>query len=200
MKKIMFVALAALLIAPLALTLAACNNAPPQPPKPVYAYQKYPPTLLNVASIQVVQAYTMPSRIPNVEHLMLQPLPNAVSEWARTRFKAVGTEGSLLITIRDASIVGKDLNRTQGVKGWFTIDQAERFDANVLVEFQVDGMANVSTGSGTVRVSRGQSVPEDQSLQERDRALTSMEEQVMMDVDASGQQMLENRLSTLIRR
>ena len=179
--------------------LAACAITPPERPNPNFAYKQYPPTVLNVAQIDVVEAYTPPMRTPNVEHMMPHPLPSAVAEWARTRFRAGGSDGVVTITIQDASVIAQDLNRTSGVKGWFTVDQAERFDAKVLVEMKVDGVALGSTGSGTVRVERGQTIAENVSIMDRDRTWTSMSETILLDLDAGTQQMLQNRLPFLLQ-
>lgn len=181
------------------IALAACTVAPPERPKPNFAYKQYPATVLNVAEINIVEAYVPPMRAPNVEHMMPQSLNAAVAEWARTRFRAGGSDGTVTITIQDASVIGQDLNRTNGVKGWFTVDQAERFDAKVLVEMKVEGVALGSTGSGTVRVERGQTIAENVSILDRDRAWTSMSETILLDLDAGTQQMLQNRLPFLVQ-
>ena len=188
---------AAALIA-LTAALAACTMTNEKRPQPHYAYKDYPPTVLGVATIQVIQEYAMPSRDPNVEHLMPQPLPFAVADWARTRFKAGGTDGNLIVTIKDASLIGQDLPKTKGVEGWFTIDQSQRYDGRITVEFRIDGTAG-SSGSGSVQVNRGQTVPENTSIQGRDKAWTSMEEQMLTDLDANTQKMLQNRLPFLIK-
>ena len=182
-----------------AVTVAACTMNVPERPRPQFAYTQYPPTVLNVAEINVVEAYAPPMRLPNVEHLMPEPLTQSVATWARNRFRAGGADGVVTITVSDASVTAKDLSRTQGVKGWFTVDQAERFDARVLVEMQVDGVALGSTGSGTVRVERGQTVAENASVQDRDRVWTRMSESILLDLDAGTQQMLQNRLPFLLQ-
>ena len=102
----------------------ACTMQTASRPQPRYIYKDYPPTVLGVATIQVVQEYQMPSQDPHIEHLMPQPLPNAVADWARTRFQAGGADGNLIITVKDAAITDKALPTTQGVKGWFTVDQS----------------------------------------------------------------------------
>lgn len=180
------------------LLVAACANTTTVPrPVPNYAYKKYPPVLVDVASIQVVD-YSPGMRAPNVEHLMPQPLPAAVSDWASTRFKAVGTQGVLTITVRDASMVGKDLNRSGGIRGVFTIDQAERYDAHIAVEFRVE--SGLTSGNGSVEVNRGRTIAENASLQDRDRAWTEIEENMLIDLDAATLTMLSNRLPNLVRK
>ena len=182
-----------------ALFVAACTVPADNRPQPRFVYKDYPPTVLGVATIQVVQDYQMPSRDPNVEHLMPQPLPFAVADWARTRFKAGGSDGNLIITIKDASIVGQDLPMTKGVKGWFTVDQSQRYEGKIDVEFRLDGTIGSSGGSGTVLVNRGQTVAENTSIQGRDVAWTKMEETMVLDLDTNTQRMLQNRLPFLIK-
>ena len=183
-----------------AFLIAACANTTTGPrPTAHYAYKQYPPIMVNVASVQVVD-YMPSMRAPNVEHLMPQPLPAAVSDWANTRFKANGATGTLVITVRDASMVGRDLNRTSGFKGAFTIDQAERYDAHITVDFNVDGGAAGTSGNGAVKVDRGSTIAEDASLQDRDRSWTTMEENMIIDLDAATMTMLQQRLPFLTQR
>lgn len=182
-----------------ALLLASCTLPNETRPQPHYTYKDYPPTTLGVATIQVMQDYVMPAQDPHVEHLLPQPLPSAVADWARTRFKAGGADGNLIITIKDASIVGQDLPKTSGVKGWFTIDQSQRYEGKITVEFRIDGAKDGAGGSGTVLVNRGQTVAENSSIQDRDRTWTGMEQTMISDLDANTQRMLQNRLPFLIK-
>ncbi len=183
-----------------ALALAACTIPAPQRPMPKFAYTQYPPTYLSVANIQVVESYAMPARDPQVEHLMPLPLPTAVADWARTRFKAGGADGTLIVTIKNAEVKKTDLPRTRGVKGVFTVDQSERYDAQVEVEFRVDGMMFGQTGQGTLKVARGKTLSENASIQARDEAWTKMSEDLMVDLDAAAQTLLQERLPFLLGR
>jgi hypothetical protein len=184
-----------------AILLAACANTETHPrPVPQYVYQQYPVAQLNVGSIQVVEAYTMPMNKPNAEQLMPEPLPKAVANWARGHFKATGGDGTLTITIKDASVVEQDLKRSKGLKGAVTIDQAELYNAHILVEFSVSNMSSGKEGSGQVNVSRSQSIAENASLQDRDVLWTGMEEKMMLDVDAAAQTMLQQKLGFLLQK
>ncbi len=198
MKKLILSGCAALAT----IGLIACANTMTGPrPTPRYSYTQYPATTLGVANIQVVEAFSSPMAQPNAEHLMPEPLPQAVANWARTRFKAGGGDGTLVITINDASVVQKNLQRTTGVKGWFTVDQSERYDAHIQVSFAVQGTTTAGTsGSGSVNVNRGQTIAEDASLQDRDRTWTSMAEAMLTDLDAGTQQMLDQKLAFLLQR
>lgn len=178
--------------------IAACTMPMEQRPMPRLTYTQYPVTNINVGSIQIVEKYAMPMQNPNIEHLMPQPLPQAVADWARKRFKATGSAGTMVITINQASVVRQDLPKTDGVKGWFTVDQSERYDARVSVEFRVDGTGHES-GSGVVNLTRGQTIAENTSIEERDRIWTHMEEVLLTDLDASTQKTLQEKIGFALR-
>ena len=190
MKKILTI-LAAVVM------LASCTMDAPVRPIPRFSYKQYPATNVNVASVEVREDYRMPMQNPNVEHLMPLPLPQAVADWARSRFRATGTAGTMVITIRQASVSAKGLPTTEGVRGWFTLDQAERYDAKLLVEFNVEGTGD-RAGSGDVNLTRGQTMGENASIQDRDRAWTNIEEALLTDLDASTQKVLQERLPFLL--
>ena len=150
MKKFLAVALTMLVV--------SCTTYIPPAPKANYSYKQYPVQNLNVGSIQVVEAYSSPMKLPNVEHLMPDPLPHAVADWARTRFKANGGAGTLTITITNASVIRQDLPTHQGVTGWFNVDQSDRFEGKVDVNFSVDGVASGQSGTGAVNVARSPNI------------------------------------------
>lgn len=202
MKKNSFVmtAFTCAVLAVGALALGACANVvAPDRPVPEYDYKKYPPVMLDVSSVQVVD-YIPTMQPAHVEHLMPQPLPVAVSDWARDRFKPVGTQGVAFITVREATMIETDLDRTKGIKGVFTVDQAERYDAQIIVEFRIEGRDPEPNGSGIVKVERSQTIGEDASLQYRDRIWTKMEERMLSDLDAATQRMLRQRLSFVLTK
>jgi hypothetical protein len=190
MKKILVSLCAVLLI-------AGCTMQVADRPMPRFAYKQYPATSINVANIEIQENYKMAMQSPNVEHFMPLPLPQAVADWARTRFKATGTEGTMTIIISQAAVTEKALPRTTGVKGWFTVDQTQRYDSRLLVEFRVDGTPDAS-GSGVVNLTRGMTMGEDASIQARDKVWTSISESLMTDLDAATQKMLQERLAFVL--
>ena len=186
MKKIAFILMAVIFV-------TACTVTSSARQQPRFAYKQYPATRINVATIEVRENYTMPMQSPNIEHLMPLPLPQAFADWARTRFVATGTTGTMIITISQANVLRKDLPRTDGVKGWFTVDQAERYDARSVVEIKFEGLPQ-QDGSGVVNVTRGQTIGENASIQERDQAWNRMSETMLTDLDAATQKLLQDRM------
>lgn len=182
-----------------ALLFTACVTSAPPRPMPQYTYNKYPPMTLNVASIQVVDGYNSPLQHPNVEHTMPDPLPKALNQWARTRFVAGGSEGELTITIKNASVTTQNLPVKSGVQGMLNVEQAERFEARVSIEFRAENMGANPNGGGSVNINRGQTVPENASVQDRDITLNTMEQTILTDLDAGAQTMLHDRLPFLLQ-
>ena len=89
-----------------------------------------------------------------------------------------------------ASVVEVPLKRSQGVKGLFTRDQSERYDA------VIDMMAEIRDEAGNVRVTvestatRSRSVSENISLIEREKVWFEMTESMMTDLNTA----LENQI------
>lgn len=142
------------------------------------------PITLDVASIDVESEYVAPMKEPNVDHLITITPSDSVRLWASQRLKAGGTQGRARVIIRDASVKEKELERTTGIKGWFTKDQSEQYDGRLQVDIIVDGTARGFSGSVTAIVTRSTSVREDVSLAERDKTMLAMVKEMGTDLDS----------------
>jgi hypothetical protein len=100
--------------------------------------------------------------------------------------------------VRDASLVAKDLPRTTGVKGWFTVDQAERYEGKIAIEFKIDGVPGTDHATGIASVSRAQTMPENATINDRDVTWNRMEENMILDLDAGTLRMLQEKMPFLI--
>lgn len=185
----------------LAFGVAGCSTGEPQPrPMPVLAYQKYPPVRVNVARVEVVNRFNPGAQPGHIENQMAMPLPNAVQDWASRRFQAMGQDGVLTITIDNASVISESLQRTGGVKGVFTIDQATKFLGAVDVKFAVTDMSFGTSGSAQVAVKSTRSVAEDTSLQQQDIVLANLTDGLMMELDAATQRVFVEKLPSLMQQ
>jgi hypothetical protein len=190
-----------MLSAVLALGVIGCSSVSPTPrPMPTLGYHKYPPVRLNVGRIEVVNNYN-PAQLPNrIENQMALPLPDAVNDWAKSRFQARGQDGVLTITIDTASVVGEDLQRTKGVKGFFTIDQARRVTGAVNIRFTASNMSFGTSGNAQVNVKSSRTLPEDASLHQQDIVLADMTDHMMSELDAATQRVFIEKLPTLMQQ
>lgn len=142
------------------------------------------PILLDVATIDVESAYTPPMRDPHVDHLIPVTPSDAVRLWVGARLKADGSQGRARVIIRDASVKEQALERTSGVKGWFTKDQSEKYEGKIQVEIVVEGTSRGFGGSASALVGRSTTVVEDVSLAEREKTMLALVRDLANDLDA----------------
>lgn len=162
--------------------LAACSTSqPPVTARPV-DFSSYAPILLSVASVNVVDA----ARIPAGQAAAPVSPSQAVQLWAQQRLRAAGTGGSARVTIKDASLVAVPLQKaTGGIKGYFTNDQAMRYDGRIEVEIsaEVSGAAT-HRGSTKAFVTRSTTTAENITPANRDATLQELVSRMMDDLNA----------------
>jgi hypothetical protein len=173
-----------------AIVVAGCAAEVQKPGFPQISFAHLQPISLNVARVEVENRYVSPAARPNVEHeFPVSPAAVAIN-WGRDRLRAAGASGVARVVVRRASVVEVPLKRSEGVKGLFTRDQSERYDA------VIDMMAEIRDEAGNVRVTvestakRSRTVSENISLIEREKVWFEMTEAMMSDLNMA----LENQM------
>lgn len=174
------------IIAVLALTLAACENAPGsfQPTPFAFENPHLSPIVMNIANITVTDHYDPPLKRPNVEQDFPVRPTDAVKKWADNRLRATGTAGTLDLEIHDASVKEVALPKSSGVKGFFTDDQDARYDATLSATYRVylpNSLAPKATGD--VIITRSRSIHERASINERSAIFHAMTADIMNDFE-----------------
>ena len=164
--------------------LASCRDAPPGPRYPELSFAHLPPIRLNVAELQVVREYVSPGTKPNVEQLFPARPADVAERWARDRLRPVGGEGVAVVRIKEASVVEVPLPRTEGVRGAFTTDQSERYDGVLEVSVEASRRGGRSAVVSS-RATRSRSVPEDITLNDREKVWFEMSEALINDINAA---------------
>ncbi|MDR6774005.1 hypothetical protein [Azospirillum sp. BE72] len=184
------------------LLLAACQSAPPRPaPRPV-DFSNFGPIVLNAGTIDVVDAYR-PMGAKHVEGRSAVPPAEAVRRWAAERLQAAGGQGRVRVTIRDASIVEVALPTKKGITGYFTNDQAQRYDGRIEVE--ITGEVP-DTGNGGFRgvtrssVTHSSTVAENVSLADREATFLDITRRMMDDLNARLDAGIRKDLAPMVRR
>ncbi len=172
-----------------ALLLASCD-APPPPKVNELSFTKLPIIKVNVANIEVVDAYKSPYKAPNIEHLMPYTPADAMHIWVKDRLRATGSDKLLQITILDAPVTSTDLPTSKGVKGVFTVEQDKRFDAKLEVEMRLYGGEALSEANTSVSVMRSITIPENASVNARRAAYEKLIAEMMDMLNAK----LENNM------
>ncbi len=176
--------------------LAACTTVAPAPGFPDLTYGHLPPIRLDVAAVEIVDAYSPPLRDPNVEHRAPAQPAVAARRWAEDRLVAAGNRGGRAVyTIRDASIIEIKLEPTSGLKGVFIKDQSERYDARLAVELAIFDATGSQRGNATATATRSRTVPENVTLNERERIWFQMVEGMMADLNRELEKAIGQSLS-----
>ena len=201
MTRLAFAPVLALLIA-VAGILGGCESAgPARPVFPDIRFTDKPPLRLDVASVEVVDRFQPTFKEPNVEHLFPVTPARAAGNWARDRLQATnpGSDRRARFVILDASARETDLPRTQGVRGAFTTDQAERYDATIAVEVDILGARGFTERSVTAKASRSTTVPEGVTQNQREQAWYDLTRALMADLDRQLEQEIRANFTFLVQ-
>lgn len=171
-------------LAAFSLVLAACELPPTETEFPQLTYQHMPKHRFDVRELEVVEAYQPPFKAPNVEHLFPVKPMAAATRWAYDRIAPVGSKGRIRYTVRQASVTEVPLEVEGGVSGAFTNDQAQRYLAQLAVEVEIISDEGLVEGRATAKAERSVTVPEDITLNERERVWFKLTEQTMSDLSA----------------
>tara|TARA_B100001123_G_C14949249_1_gene882970 strand:+ start:84 stop:716 length:633 start_codon:yes stop_codon:yes gene_type:complete len=169
--------------------IVACSSPPLQKTSLSLQLDDAAPYLMDVAAIEVINRYRSPFNDPYVEHLSPVTPADAIRSWASARFRAVGQEGTLLVTITDGSIEGKSLDTNKDFKALFISEQGANFVGTLSVTLEVLDAQNASLGSVVAYSSASRTLAEDASLTDRDYAMFHLTQALLdaFDFEASRQ-------------
>lgn len=180
--------------------LSSCEAAPEGYALRPISFADKAPISLNVARINVIENYKSPLAAPNVEHQFATSPAQAVRIWANERLRAVGTTGSLEITIDNASVKEVKLPVKDGVRGFFTDDASERYDGVLSVTFRAyDGENALSRAEGSVTISRTQSINEKATIADREHLWHEMVRDMANSYDREAELRLRQYFLSFIR-
>lgn len=167
----------------LAFFLVACSPAARLPEPLGLAYLARSPLSLNVARVEVVKKYQSSSKPPHVENDFPVPPVAMIQQWTQDRLLPIGKTGYAVVTIEEASVIETSLKKTRGVQSFFTVDQSERYDADLSVRIEIfDDLGN-SKGFSYARAKGARTVAENLSLGGRRKVWIHMMESLMNTLD-----------------
>jgi hypothetical protein len=171
------------LFAAFALLAACADGGPPPPAAPArpYDYTFLTPLKLDVARVEIVEAWQPPRTLPNVDHRMAIEPRAALAQMARDRVQAWGREGSATITIAEASLTEERLARAGGLTSLFASQPSERYTLNLAVVLEVRNAGGGTNGRAEARISRTRTVNDDVTLAQRERIWDEMLRAAMDD-------------------
>lgn len=165
------------------LSVVGCEATVPSPAFPGLTFGHLGPIKLNVGSMEIVSTYKPPMSAPNVEHLFPTTPADALNRWAADRLIATGGSAHARFVILDASVIETALKKQKGIKGAFTKDQSERYDAVLEATLEIFDDSETSKGFANARASRSVTVGEDATVNDRTKAWFRLNEALMRDIN-----------------
>lgn len=169
----------ALLLA--ALPLAACSTADPGQMLPEITYEHMEPLRIEAEALDIENAYHPPAERPHLEAEAPVAPAQALLTWADDRLHPTGGPGSLKFTVIEGSLVEKALTVDKGFTGAFKNQPAFRYIAVAEAQLELVNAPGTARLVATAKAERSVTVSEDATLNERDRALFDLVEQLMRD-------------------
>lgn len=177
--------------------LTACET-PPLRAFPQITFADRPPIELDVARIEVVQAYRSPGGPSHVEDQLPEPPGAILQRWGERRLRAVGADGVARVVIEDASLIEEPLARRPGPAGWVRIERSERYTGRFAV--RVDVERGRQRGSAEAVAQRTATVLENATLAEREATLFALTENAVRDLDGELDRNIRNYLTAFVVR
>ena len=189
----------ALLLLPALLALAACDTPPMRQSFATLTFQDRPQIRLDVAQIEIVEAYKAPGVAPHVDHLFPQKPAEVAANWGRDVLRAVGQRGMATYTILDASATDTQLPRSTGMTQVFKTEQSNRYDLHIEVKLELGNPLLATTGIVTASASRSQTVAENMTLNQREAVWFQMTESAMRELDGKLEAAIRDKLRVFVR-
>lgn len=181
------------------LVVASCETPVNQRSFPEQTFQHLPPIMLDVREIDIVHLFEPPLKAPHIEHEMPVPPHIAVERWVVDRLRATGTDGRAVVTIRDASVMEARLKQLGGIKGTFTTEQSERYDAKVEVVIEATDGKGLRSANAVVTSLRSRTAPENATLRERRTLWYELTEKLMSDFDRVFEVQIRKHLTAFLK-
>ena len=179
-----------------ALLLAGCETDVPARSFPDIGFLHKQPYKLDVATIEV-ERVPPASQEGSVVHELPVSLSAVAEKWAKQRLTAVGSNGTAVVRIVNASMVEEKLAKTGGIRGAFTTDQTERYTGALAIALSLAndrGQGNVQASARKIRT-----IAEDATLAEREKLWFNMVETLAGDVDDEMERQINAHLTEFLR-
>jgi hypothetical protein len=169
----------AFVTAVIASALGGCSTPPPHPQYPDIHFTNESPISLAVGTVVLRDDYTPSSTPPHVEDRFPVPPLHALENWTHDRLQASGGPDQAVVDITDASVTESALPLKTGITGWFTNQQAERYDMTIQVTINIVDPTGFVVRTVTVHAARSQTVAENISPDQRDQTWYDMTKEIM---------------------
>lgn len=153
------------------------------------------PYYVNVSNIVVETKYNPLLNPKDVSSTMQTTLDASLRNYAQTRLKAAGPQGTLRFIIEDATLFQEKLPSSAQVGQWLGVDNKDRYTAVVKVALERDGIAGIGARGAAFKTERTLTMPTNVSLDERDARLNAFVATMLNDIDRSVTDNLANTMA-----
>lgn len=191
---------AALIATTALLALAACTTPQAPPANMEITFQHRAPVQLDVALIDVVDAFEPVLAPPHVEHLHNVTPVSLVRRWAAERLVAAGTRGQATFVIEQAEVIESAIARSEGFADLFNDEPDTRLDARLKGRLEyVDVGPPGRSYAASVNAQASTEILESATLNERDLAYFHLMEKLAAAFDEALLAEVQYALGPVIR-
>ena len=183
----------------LVLGLSGCPNDVLDPVYPKISFTHRQPIKLAIGAVEIKNEYFSPTTGPNVEHEFPVSPAKAVIQWVQGRLIPVGKTGSVIVIIRDASVLEVPLPLKRGLKEFFTRQQSHRYDGTIDVRIEIRDSDNNAKAVIQSVAKMSRTVPENLSIKAREEIWFKLTEEMMGDLDKSLENLIYNHWKVWLR-
>lgn len=163
------------------LTIVACAQVEPAPRVVDITFAHLPPYQLSVETVEVESRFTPPLTAPHAEYKVPQSPEKVLLQWAADRLVATGGDGFARFVIVDATVTEHALETDGTLTAVFTNEQALRYEAMAEGILEIRSSTGSYLGKASARVTRAITIPENASLNEREKALFDLVDRLMQN-------------------
>lgn len=182
-----------------AAAIAGCATAPDPVRFPELTYAHLGRYRLAVGRIDIVDAYRPPLAPPNVDHRMPASPAATLRRWAEDRLVAAGGDARARFVIRDARVIEAELPRDTGLAAVLRDQQAQRYDLTMEAALEIVDARGARLATAAARTTRGRTVGENISANERERVWFEMVERATADLSAELDRRIRANLGRYLR-
>ena len=165
---------------------------------PQITFRHTEPIKLNVRNLKIIDFFKPTYSPPHVEHEFPIPPSQVLKAWANDRIKPVGTLGTVIFLIKDASVVEDQLRLDKTISGLFLTEQSHRYRANVAVQIKIVDIPNTSDSVANATANRSQTINEGISINNKHHLWFEMTEFLFKEFNVAMENSIRKHLSNFL--
>ncbi|MDF1686427.1 MAG: hypothetical protein P1U50_06505 [Parvibaculaceae bacterium] len=180
------------------IAISACATPPAPTTALEMTFQHRPVISLNVARMEVVDAYDIGGSFPRVDHLYTKTPASLVHQWAQDRLKPVGQMGQVSVLIQEAKVVETSRLIDKGFLSLFNDEPDTDLTATITARIEFVNVLDGGSYAVDVNAHANVAIFESATLNERDLAYYSALETLGAAFDEAVEKELRSVMKAII--